>query len=96
MSKPTVWKFEWPLRPATDKMSFSMPLGAEVLCAREQRESICIWARVTPDQQIERRDFVLCGTGHEAPDHPAKYIGSAHFFNATLVLHIFEVGRAIQ
>lgn len=89
--RQTVWKFEWPLVPAKATMSFNMPIGAEVLCAREQRESICIWARVDPNANKEERHFVLCGTGHDAPAH-GPYVGSGHFFDGTLVLHVFEAG----
>lgn len=85
----TVWKYGWDLDPPNDEMLCDMPQGTQILCAREQGEkSLCIWARVDPAQPMEKRRFVLCGTGH--PASGGSYVGTAMLFGGSLVLHVFE------
>ncbi len=85
----TVWKYVWPMSPPTDVATFDMPSGADVLCAREQADQVCIWAKVDSGAPKTTRRFVLCGTGHKAPD--GKYIGTASLYGGSLILHVFEV-----
>lgn len=89
-----VFKYEWPLRSErVDCAVFYMPRDAEILCAREQGDKLCIWARVVIGRDMEQRTFILCGTGHDAPDLEHKYIGTGLLFGGTLVLHVFESPR---
>lgn len=83
----TVWKYEWPM--PMDRAEFEMPAGAEILHAREQRNAVCLWAKVDDARPKEKRQFILSGTGHPAPD--GKYIGTASLFDGNLILHVFEV-----
>lgn len=86
----TVWKYEWEI--PSDRFTVQMPKGAEILCAREQFNKICIWARVKPQKEKETRKFVLTGTGHEAPEpDTARYIGSAQLDGGAFVFHVFEL-----
>lgn len=76
--KRTVWKFDLDLAKldANSEVAVSMPMGAEVLTAREQGEKVCVWARVNPDEtRIVKRMFGVCGTGHPAP--LTDYVGTA-------------------
>lgn len=86
----TVWKYEWPL--PRDLAEFPMPAGAQILCAREQHEGLCIWALVDPEGAPETRHFCLSGTGHPAQD--GKYVGTGLLMGGDLVLHVFEVVEA--
>lgn len=65
-----------------------LPQGAEILCAREQHEQVCIWYRCDPDAQKVPRTLVIGGTGYEIPD--AVYLGTAMLQRGALVLHVFE------
>lgn len=87
-----VWKFEIDPDALNQKgeVSISMPVGSEILTAREQHDKICVWARVDPDELlVSNRSFAVCGTGHEAPF--SDYVGTAMLFGGDLVLHVFVV-----
>lgn len=86
-----VYKYMWP--GLKSEAVFEMPRDAEILCAHEQHNQICIWARVVIGRDIERRRFVLCGTGEQAPDLEHRYIGTAFMQGGSLVWHIFEPFR---
>lgn len=81
----TIWKFK--LEP---ECTVKMPAGAEILSVREQGHQIYAWALVDPDAPSEDRHFVGVGTGHDLPDEPLKFLGSAHLDYGTLVFHVFE------
>lgn len=85
MSK-SIWKFL--LDP--ENLSVSMPTGARVLTAREQMEDIFVWAEVDTDAPQETRRFYVYGTGHDMPDDPVTYIGTAMLSGGRLVFHIYE------
>lgn len=88
--KRAVWKFSLDEINADGEVVVSMPLGAEVLTAREQADTLCVWARVDPDEKrVVKRRFTVCGTGHPAPF--TDYLGTGMLFGGTLVLHVFVV-----
>lgn len=69
-----------------------LPLDAELLCAREQREHLCVWYRCDPTVIAKSKiRFYVTGTGQ--PDCPsprdAKYLDTAMFCGGDLVLHVF-------
>lgn len=82
----TIWKF--PLQP---ECTLDMPKGAEVLSVCKQSDEICLWALVDPSAEKEQRRFVGFGTGHDVPDRPMKFIGTAHLHGGSLVFHVFEL-----
>jgi hypothetical protein len=82
----TIWKFQ--LNPIA--RGVVMPVGAKVLTAREQGDTICIWAEVDPDAEGSMRHFVVYGTGHEMPDDPGTYIGTASLSGGRLIFHVYE------
>lgn len=86
--RKTVYKYIWPI--PNDRAVFQMPRDAEVLCVHEQDNQLCLWARVVEGRHLEPRPFILCGTGHDAPDLEHRYIGTAHLAGGRLVLHVFE------
>lgn len=82
--------FKYTLSP--DDAPVEMPVGAEVLTAREQGENICVWARVETTETLkDKRTFKVFGTGHEIPDDPNfHYVGTAMLQGGGLVMHVFE------
>ena len=61
----TVWKFPFEI---TDEFTLNMPLNAGiVLVAVQPGVGPCIWATVDTELPIDRRQFRITGTGHEAP-----------------------------
>ena len=88
LTKPrTIWKAV--LQP-TDAQQIEVPAGAELLCAREQFEQICVWFRCDPTAPKERRDIAIVGTGHAAPGNEGRYLGTASLHGGSLILHVFE------
>lgn len=83
----TIWKTV--LEPEAVQ-EIEVPAGADFLCAREQRNDICIWFRCNPDAQKIKRTIYLVGTGHAAP-HPmdTRYLGSASLQNGNFIYHVF-------
>ena len=84
MSK-TIWEF--PLYP--NDTSIQMPSGARLLTAREQGDAICVWAEVDPDAGNEVRGFNVFGTGHEMPENPGSYLGTAMLEGGRFVFHVY-------
>ena len=88
MTKPSViWKAA--LQPV-DAQQIEVPAGAELLCAREQYEQICVWFRCDPTAPKEKRDIAIVGTGHDAPGNEGRYIGTASLHGGNLIFHVFE------
>lgn len=88
--KRAVWKFTLDELNADGEVAVAMPMGAEVLTAREQGDTLCVWARVNPNEtRIVKRMFTICGTGHPSPF--SDYVGTGMLFGGTLVLHVFVV-----
>jgi len=88
----TIWKEV--LRP-TDVQEIEMPIGSQVLCVREQFETICIWFRCDPSLGRERRRFEMAGTGHPIPvGLGSTYLGTVSLKGGALILHVFEHVRA--
>ena len=83
----TIWKAT--LRPL-DVQEIMAPAGAEMLCAREQHERICVWYRCDPSAPLTQRTFAIVGTGNPSPDSDGRYLGSAMLQGGDLVLHVFE------
>ena len=67
---------------------FDMPKGAEVLTVQEQHGNICMWARVDPKRETERRLFRIVGTGDDRAD--GEYVGTVQMCGGDFVFHIFE------
>lgn len=82
----TIWKIE--LKPR-EIQEISVPKGAEILCAREQHEKICVWFRCDPDAPSELRSIAIIGTGLAAPSD-GRYLGTAFLKGGELVFHVFE------
>jgi hypothetical protein len=87
----TVWKY--PL-PPTDVFAVDLPAGAEVLHVEQQRDTVCMWALVDPDQPLVRhRRFRLVGTGHPIPEptDARQHVGSFLVRGGAFVFHLFEL-----
>jgi len=87
----TIWKF--PLAVA-DFQTVDMPIGAEVLAVQPQREQVCLWAKVDPSRDKERRGFWIIGTGHPIEDdrerNIGRHVGTFQLHGGALVFHVFE------
>lgn len=82
----TVWKSL--LRPERYQ-EIQVPDGAELLCAREQGNTLAVWYLCDPHAPKTMRKIEICGTGEAAP--VGRYIGTGMLFDGRLVMHVFEV-----
>ena len=87
----TIWKAV--IKP--DDQSFTAPIGAEILTAREQGGDICVWFRCDPKRTTETRRVEVVGTGWDNAPR-GRYVGSAHFDAGALVFHVFEPANSTQ
>lgn len=85
----TIWKTV--LKP-TDVQEIEVPVGAEMLCAHEQHNQICVWFRCDPDAGREKRKIAIVWTGHAAPADGA-YLGTASLHGGQLIFHVFAWPR---
>ena len=84
----TIWKF--PLA-VTDTQIIEVPKHADILCAKVQRDVVCLWIKVNPDTIKEARIIRMFGTGHALDiDQNLEYIGSCQTLDENLIWHIFE------
>jgi hypothetical protein len=91
----TIHKYELKFPPKNgDAVNVDMPIGAEILTAREQGDSICVWALVDPSKAKIPRFFQVFGTGWEIRSgEERKFLGTA--FLGGLVFHVFERVRIL-
>lgn len=83
----TVWKFYLQIGGVWE---VEMPANAEILSLALQGADLFFWAKVEPGNALERRRFLVVGTGHGIPHYAEKFLGTVHLANG-LVLHAFEI-----
>lgn len=83
--------YKYPLS-IVNYQSVKLPLGAEILCIKNQGEIPCLWALVDPKQLISDPVQIRCvGTGHELTEDHAKYIDTVLICGGAIVLHFFKI-----
>jgi hypothetical protein len=82
-----IWKYQL----IRDVNILELPPGARVLCVKEQREMICLWAliEVNPQAKPVKRTFRVYGTGG-IPEDCGEYIGTVQSKGDLFVYHVFE------
>jgi hypothetical protein len=68
-----------------------MPKEAEILSVQIQNGQMfntCIWVKVNPENELEKRQFEVIGTGHSFEDSNKEYIGT--YQDGPFVWHLFE------
>ena len=91
----TVWKFLLPVIVGSPvaiglgPFEIEMPRGASVLAVAMQENDPVLWALVDPKQPMEKRRFLLAGTGErEIPAKGFLYVGT--FQMRWFVGHVFQ------
>ena len=82
----TIWKA---VLKAADIQDIEVPEHAELLTARNHNEQLCVWFKCDPSNNLTKRQIVVVGTGHPAPEG-ARYIGTGFLEGGRLVFHVFE------
>ena len=83
----TIYKYPVPL----DEFELELPRGAKILTFQSQNNNPTIWALVDPLNKLEKRKFVIRGTGHPIMSNTNNdvYIGTIQT-EMGLVWHLFE------
>lgn len=84
--------------PIQDEVEIEMKKDTHILCVKNQREQLCIWALCSPDAEDILRSFRVYGTGHEIEQGKSAgmYIGTAVFQNGALIWHLFAGRWALE
>lgn len=72
-----------------------MPVGSTILSVGPDLQGTSvlpsIWFEVPNDHsEREERTFAVFGTGHELPEDPGKYLGTATSPGGQFVWHVYE------
>lgn len=94
--------YKYPLK-VTDFQEIELPEGAEILSVQTQilgsgkrlfvsdRQELCLWAMVDPDNPLVPRRIRIFGTGNPMEyEHELKFIGTCQMHNGALIWHVFE------
>lgn len=85
----TIFKY---ILGTTGNQDIEFPKGAELISAQAIGEDLFIWAKVDPEQHMEKREIRVIGTGHQVyDDEKLRHLGTTQMFDGTLIWHIFEV-----
>ncbi len=74
-------------------ISYQLPKNSKIICAREQKEEICIWYECdTNEKKKETVRIYIVGTGHCLPagiENEFTYLGTAFLSGGSLVFHVY-------
>ena len=91
----TIWKYELEV---TDDQVIKVPKDAKFLMTAQAqpnrhlrlKAALCVWAIVDPDKPRVDVKFKVLGTGNPCDIGPNfGYLGTAQFFEGSLVFHVF-------
>lgn len=95
----SIWKFGLEI---TDYQEIMMPVGAKILCVKNQNARPHIWAVCDTEAIYEKRSFRVYGTGQEYLDVYGDYIGTVQIYETMyaihkqFVWHVFEVFGQVE
>ncbi len=89
MTLQVIWKFPVPVR--AEPTMVAMPIGARILSVQTQREEICIWALVDPDEDREERRFLVVATGQTFDPTGMDYLGTVQINGGIRIFHVWEI-----
>jgi hypothetical protein len=56
-----------------------------------QAQNPCIWVEVNKEETEKEVHIInICGTGHDLPRVPNKYIGTYQLHDGYLVFHVYQ------
>ncbi len=70
-----------------------MPAKGQVISVGNQKDNLCMWVRVDPEEPVVERSFIAMGTGHTFPkeaNNPQVFYGTIQDTYG-FVFHIFEI-----
>lgn len=88
--------YKYPLQ-IEDRQVVEMPKNARILSIQVQNGVPCIWAKVNPKSEKEKRVIYIVGTGHDLENFISdfcNYCGTFQIRGGALVFHAFEISEA--
>ncbi len=88
-----IWKLT--IGPYADnRVEIEAPKGAKILKIANQRDKICMWIQVDPQNTKDTEPICLLvmGTGLEFQllNEKSEYLDTVFLYNAALVLHVYR------
>ena len=84
--------YKYPIE-ITDFQVIEIPVGSKLLSAQMQRDTLCLWALVDPEQKtLCRQGIIIAGTGHPVHEDTyrlAEFLGTVQSHEESLVWHIW-------
>lgn len=90
------YTIDWNSVDDNGEIRISMPAFARVLCVKNQRENLCIWALVRTDIETLDKTFRLVMTGAETErgdEEKWTYIDTVLMSEGAFVIHVFELNQ---
>ena len=83
----TIWKFPLEIK---DEQIIQMPKGSQCLSVPQfQRDVLCIWALVDPENELKDVKFHICGTGNPIPKNLDQWSFCGTVQAGAFVWHVF-------
>ena len=82
-----IFKYELEVK---SEFTLELPRGAKILHAEVQKGKPCIWAKVNPKAQPEKRRFTFTATGDDFA-FGGRYVGTFLLQGGSFVVHLFEL-----
>ena len=83
-----IWKYSIP--KIINEFEIEMPRDARVLCVQIQKGTPCIWVKTSGRGEMEKRKFVIIGTGDSFDAEGLAYRGTWQEGGGMVVWHLFE------
>lgn len=84
-----IWKYPLPI---IDNVEISLPKDSKILCVKTQKNDLCLWALVNPDEnETESVKLRIAGTGHPIEEENLEYIDTVLMYEDNFVIHIFKI-----
>jgi len=80
-----IWKFQVEI---VDRQTIHMPLGARIISAQVQGDTICLWAIVDPGSNPSPATIRIVGTGQQMPEVDMEHLGTVQMDQ--FVWHVFR------
>ena len=83
--------FKYPFE-IKDEFIIEMPYNSKILNTFCQNDIPCMWVLVNPQRKIQKRKFVVMGTGHSIEEiYNLEYVSTFPQFDGKFIWHLFEI-----
>jgi hypothetical protein len=82
--------FKYKVEPLTEDTLW-LPEGAKILSAKEQRNTIVLYAQVDPEKEKIPISIITVGTDHVLPEGIDKYtfLDTVKMYDGTFMFHVY-------